>query len=443
MIKKYLVLLFCMFSVYFLYSQEGFQFNTSKKKIKIPIQISNNLVVMPVTINGVKLNFLLDTGVENTILFSLEETDSVQFKSIEKIKIRGLGKGEAVDAYLSRSNVVQVNEYEDKEHDVYLILDQEINFSAQLGVPVHGILGYQFFKNHFVEINAGSKKVYVYKNKEQFSLQKLKRYSEIPISIELEKPYLQTTVKINNKNSDLKLLIDTGASDALWLFENPSLKCPTTYFDDFLGRGFSGDVFGKRSRIEEFQIGDIFISDPTASFPNPESIQGATLVQGRNGTIGAGIMKRFNVLFDYPNNRIYLKKNKLFDEPFNYNMSGMEVQHNGKEYVKEEIALKTNLVDKESSNAKVISFESSHTVKYQFTLKPVFEVSNVRANSPAALVGIKKGDILRKINGSPIYKYKLSTIIEILQSEEGRWISVEYERNKKMFQAKFQLKKIL
>lgn len=49
-----------------------------------------------------------------------------------------------------------------------------------------------------------------------------------------------------------KLLIDAGNGD-VWIF--PSLIKDFVYnrpnIDDYLGRGFNGDIFGKRSRIEK------------------------------------------------------------------------------------------------------------------------------------------------------------------------------------------------
>jgi hypothetical protein len=436
-------LIFLLFQICYSYSQDGFKFVNNKNKIVIPIKMSNNLVVAPLEINGVNLNFLIDTGVENTILFSLEEAEAVDFKNVEKIKIKGLGSGEAIDAFKSSSNTISLNEYIDTNHEIYIILDQDINFSAQLGIPVHGILGYHFFKNHLVEVNPISKKIIVYRDAKVFNKKKLKKYSELPISIELEKPYVKAKVKINNKITDVKLLVDTGGSDAIWLFENDtSIKCPSDFFEDFLGRGFSGDIFGKRSRIEQFTISDIDLENPTVSFPSANSVKSVELVEGRNGSLGSAIMRRFDVVFDYPNSKLYLKKNKDFDDPFNYNMSGMEVQHNGKEIIKEEV-LKTNFVERDSKGNPTIDFEKSHNIKYQFLLKPIYEISNVRTNSPSYLAGIRKGDVIRRLNGELAYKMKLSDIIEMLQSEEGKWINIEFERKGITHKTKFQLKKIL
>lgn len=438
--KKVYLLFFILFGLFSSFSQEGFQFVASKNKIKIPFQLISNLIIIPVEVNGVKLNFLLDTGVENTVLFSLEDANSLEFKNVEKIKIRGLGSGNTINALHSKNNKLSIKNFSDNNHDIYIILDQDINFSSQLGIPVHGIIGYEFFKNHFIEINYSRKKINIYKSSQDFSNKRLKKYDEIPITLELQKPYTEIFVSLNAKEIKTKLLIDSGGSDALWLFENKTnIQSSNAYFNDFLGRGFSGNIYGKRSRIEKIKIGKNEIPYPTTSFPDTLSLKNVNMVSGRNGSIGGDMLKRFNVLFDYQNKKIYLKKNANYNEPFNYNMSGIEVQHNGVQWVKEAVELKTEFVNTEL--AVIDNREKS--VKYNFSLKPSYEISNVREDSPGAKAGIRKGDIIATINGNSVFKYKLQQITELLQSEEGKTIYIEVERKGVILKFKFQLKKIL
>jgi hypothetical protein len=436
--KLYVIsILFLSYSISF--SQDGFHFLSKKDKISIPFQLANNLIIVPVKLNNVSLNFLLDTGVEKTVLFALEGKDSLRFENIQKIKLRGLGTGEPIEGLFSKNNRLIINKLEDKSHEVYIILDQDVNFSTQLGITINGIIGYNFFKDFFIEINYQKKKLVIYKNKEAFSARKLKRFDEIPLSIELEKPYITIKSTIASQQIDTKMLIDTGGSDALWLFEDgDKIKIPEKNFQDFLGRGFSGDIYGKRSRIEQIIIGKHKIDRPTVSFPDTLSLK-SLLVDGRNGTIGGEVLRRFNVIFDYANKKIYLKKSSIFSEPFNYNMSGLEIQHNGLQWIQEEIPFTTNLV---FQSAKKEDTETT-SLKYRFTLKPVFEISHVRSNSPAAIAGILKDDRIVKINGNNAYRYKIEEINQLMQSEDGKLILLEIDRKGRRMKFKFNLKKIL
>ena len=441
--KIYTILILSLFNQ-IIFSQEGFKFSSTKKTITTPFQMANNLIIIPVQLNGVNLNFLLDTGVESTILFSLNEADSVSFNNIEKIRIKGLGSGESIGALHSKNNHLVIDEFEDLNHDFFIILDEEVNFSSQLGVPIHGIIGYHFFKNHFIEINYKTKKISIFNNVLDYSKSKLKKFDRIPISVELEKPYIYSTVLLNNEEIKTKLLVDTGGSDAIWLFEDgKKIQSPDDFFIDYLGKGFSGDIHGKRSRIQEIKIGNNNILSPTISFPDKESLQNVSLVVGRNGSVGSEILRRFIILFDYKNGNMFLKKNNYFDDPFNYNMSGMEIEHGGLQWIKEEIQLKASFVSNEKNEISVYESDPQSNLKYQFSLKPRYEITNVRKSSPADLAGVKKGDIITVLNGRYAFKYKLQDIISLMQSEEGKWIKLEVERNGIMFKTKFQLKKIL
>jgi hypothetical protein len=51
-------------------------------KVKIPFQLINNLVFIPINVNGVELTFIGFWGKE-TILFSLEKNE-ISLKNIEK-----------------------------------------------------------------------------------------------------------------------------------------------------------------------------------------------------------------------------------------------------------------------------------------------------------------------------------------------------------------------
>jgi len=176
-----------------------------------------------------------------------------------------------------------------------------------------------------------------------------------------------------------------------------------------------------------------------SSFPDTVSLQSVKMVEGSNGSVGGEILKRFDVLFDYSNKTMYLKKNSNFDAPFNYNMSGMEIQHDGVEWVKEATQLKTKFV---STKTSLLESQSS-TVKYNIVLKPIYKVSTIRANSPAALAGVIEGDIILRINGIDAYKYRLDEIKNLMHTEEDKWITLEIKRTGYVFKTRFQLKKIL
>ena len=434
--------IFFTFSVS-VFSQDGFQFETDKTKITIPFQLINNLIFIPINVNGVELNFLLDTGVEETILLSLDDKEGLNFNNVEKIKLRGLGKEESIEGLRSNNNVLSVKELVDKHHNLYIVLDQSFNFSTHIGIPVNGIIGYSFFRNNLLEINYDKKKLIVYKDTKKVQKKINRHYIRIPISIERNKPYAQAWVTMDEKEIAAKLLLDIGNSDALWLFQDVSseIKVPEKSFDDFLGKGFSGDVLGKRTRISNFRLGTFEFKNPIIAMPDLNSIKSVSMVENRVGSIGGEIFKRFSVIVDYRNKQLFLAKSNHFDVPFQYNMSGIELQNEGMQWVQETVPLKTiNLIENtfdENGNKVDTNF------KYKFSLKPIYTIANVRKDSPAERCGLRKGDVIISINKMMGYKYSLQEINEILKSEDGKWLNFEIERNSQILKFKFQLKSIL
>ncbi len=67
------MLFFGLLASFNIQAQDDFLIEGHSSKITIPFKLINNLVFIPIKVNGVELNFLLDSGVEETILFSMEE----------------------------------------------------------------------------------------------------------------------------------------------------------------------------------------------------------------------------------------------------------------------------------------------------------------------------------------------------------------------------------
>ena len=424
-------------------AQEGFLFDKNVDKVVIPFKFINNLVFIPIKVNGVELNFLLDSGVEETILFSMEHKKEVSFFNVEKISLRGLGSEASIEGLKSANNILEIKELKSKDHLLYIVLDQSFNLSSHVGIPVNGIIGYNLFKTNLVEINYEKKRVIVYKDIEKNRKKIEKKSRAIDISIERSKPYLNASVVMKTAEIPIKLLIDVGNSDAIWLFENhsKSIEIPEKNFEDYLGKGFSGDVEGRRAQISKFTISEFEFHNIIVAFPDSTSIKNVKMVVNRAGSVGSEILKRFTLTFDYSNQKVFLRANGDFHSPFSYNKSGVEIQHNGLQWVQETVRLQTIpiSVDKVSTEEE----NSMNNFKYKFELKPIYEIANVRKNSPAALSGLQKGDVVVSINNTPAYRYSLEKINELLKSEEERTLTFEIERNGQTLKIKFRLLNVL
>ncbi len=442
--KKYLLIFFgTLLFGFHLNAQDGFRFkNESDRRESVSFKLINNLIILPVEINGKELSFILDTGVNKTIIFNLTENDSIGLANTEKILLRGLGGGDAVEAILSRNNKFKIKDLISYNEAIYVILKDFFDLSSKMGTTIHGIIGYNLLRNFIVKINYKTKRIHFY-NPNKYKLKKCRRCEILPMQFYVKKPYIDVEVQldtIGNKLTKVKMLIDSGGSDAIWLFENSkkNIKTPKLFFNDILGEGLSGTIYGNRSRIPKLKIGKFEIEAPTVSFLDSISTKNARSLKERNGSIGGNILKRFKVWLDYRNNKIMLKKNASFKDDFNYNMSGLDVVYSGKQLVREK-TLKNN-VDAYNQSAErnnTISFVTNYTYKF----KPSYKIKTVVPNSPASKAGLKENDVILKINGKSSYSFTLNEIFNKFQEKENKKMKITVKRNGEVITYEFRLRK--
>lgn len=438
LINKYVLLIIFLSVGYQSIGQKSFNLPIEKSS-RIRFQLINNIIVMPIELNGVKLSFVLDTGVSRPILFNLVNMDSLQIKNTERAYLRGLGSNGSIQAIKSKGNIIKIGEAIAVNKDVSMVFDPSINFTPRLGVPVHGIIGFDIFKDFVVEINYASKYIKLYKP-EFFKPKTSSKWNRLSIEVINKKPYLKGKVRLSLEEIPVKLLIDTGSSDALWLFEGSKKNIEVSqemYFNDFLGKGLSGPVYGRRSKVKSFSVASFTLDKVNVAFPASIYLSIARNFKQRNGSISGYILKRFNIFFDYNGEQIWIKKNSNFKAPFYYNNSGITLEQRGYRVVKE---LKKKVAT-DGYGRKVeggnINIELSDTYKYE--LKPSFEVVELRESSNAKVAGVMIGDIITSINNKPTSELTLQEVNKFFYNKKGAVLRTKFRRNKKDLSFRFKL----
>jgi hypothetical protein len=234
---------------------------------------------------------------------------------------------------------------------------------------------------------------------------KKRKYETIEIEIIGTKPYVTQPVFLNDSSSMFaKLMIDTGASHALVLNHDSDtmISIPSRNIRAKLGRGLAGDIEGYLARINALEISDYQLKDVIVSFPDTEMFLDTLVFRDRNGSIGGEILRKFNVVFDYFRGKLHLKKNFKFSAPFEYNMSGLEIVAEGRDL-------------------------------------DIFVVYDVQDGSSAEGAGVLAGDIIIELNGLTKEKLSLTRIYNILNSKEGKRVTMIVARNNKQLRTRFHL----
>ncbi len=372
----------------------GFSLADGKKKVQIPIEIINNLIVIPVVLNdALPLKFILDTGVRTTILTQKTFTDILNLVYARKYTISGPGENNFVDAYVTNNVSLELPGVHGRGHAMLVLGKDYLELRNYLGADVHGILGYELFSRFIIQIDY-ERKILTLMLPEKF--RKSRKFQSLPISIQDTKPYIHAPVVFENGLTlNAKLLMDSGASHGLMLepTSDPIIQVPTNSVSSLIGRGLGGEIVGKVGRIKSIELGSFKLDRVIANFPDPNSYSDSIKVGNvyRNGAIGGEILSRFVVIFNFPEEKVYLKKNSSFKKNFYYNLSGL-------------------------------------TMKAKGSQLNIFEVMEVRDQSPSNVGGILPGDIIESLNGITVKDLDLNTINGLLNSKPGRKIRLEITR---------------
>lgn len=385
-------------------------FKKSKtRKIDLKFDMIHNLIIIPAFINGSDtLKFILDTGVSHTMITSLDGTEDISFNYAREIELFGLGSGRKVQAFHSFGNVIELPGIIGFNHNVIILKEEFDHLSQGLGTQIHGLIGYDVFESFIVEINYTSKKLTLYDRK-YFNSKKrkkvLKKSEIIKMEINKRKPYINATLfNEYNQESEVNLLVDTGASHAISLFKsiNNNLQIPENSLYTFIGIGLSGEIYGHIGRIKKVGIGNFKFKNSIITYPDESSVQLTDYKSNRRGSLGADILNRFTVIFDYRKKEMILKPNSNYKNEFRYNLSGIDI------------------------TTPIPDF-------------PIFQIVKIRKGSPAWIAGLEEGDQIVTINGIETSEYSLSNIIQMLQSKAGRKLNVGILRENQLFSAKFTL----
>lgn len=387
----------------------GFLFNSPKKNsLSFKFKQISNLIIIPVSINGSDtMNFILDSGVKDPIITELTLVEELNLNYLKPIELRGLGNEVVTQAYESGDNTITLPGLTASHQKINVVIDENFQISQILGMPVHGLIGFNLFKNYIIKIDYQDEEIKLYKPNE-FDYHPLKNDIVLPIQLVRNKPMIRTEiVQDSGEVVPVMLLVDTGASDALWLSPDSTnkIKIPKQNVFSFLGVGLGGELFGYKGRINSLWLGGKPLDAPIVSYPQSEHINNVIKSEQRQGSIGGEVLRRYVVFFDYFNKRIILRPNNDFDEKFFYNMSGLEI---------------INPVPG----------------------IPVYTISNVIENSPAWNAGFRENDQLLTINHTSHKDLTLNEINLMLRQRQNKKISMTVLRNGQEMKSFFYLNEI-
>ncbi|HPG08338.1 MAG TPA: aspartyl protease family protein [Saprospiraceae bacterium] len=411
LIKRLVFLFYGLLSATAGYVQNiNFDLLQGQSSVKIPFELKHNFIIIDVRLNGIlPLHFIFDTGAQYTLLFKKEYSDILRIPYLRRIPILGADLSQELYALVAQNITVDIPGRIKVRKDILIFEEDYFQLDELTGIFIDGILGGDAFKHYVTQIDY-RKQILTLTKKEHFQ-EPGSHYHRIPLRLKEAKPLLNATVTLeNNARVPVSLLMDTGSGIPLLLYANthPNLSIPEKTILGQLGKGLGGYLLGYMGRIKQLDLpSNLEFTNVLASFQRLDSAsQIFTQNNERNGILGNQVLRRFDVIIDYPDSVLYLKPTRSYKQKFNYDRSGMLIY-----------AIGHNLKD--------------------------FYVNTIIPGSPAEEADIREGDLILKIRGLPASLFDLTSINRMLMKRPGKKIKVTIERNGERMEKTFRLRDLI
>lgn len=343
----------------------------------IPFELVDNHVALNVTIDGKgPFSFIFDTGGQNVVDVDVAKqlglgasgsaagggvgsaTESLQFATVDS-----LGVGEAV-----------------LRKQVFAIAPVHAGFGMSSGKPVDGLIGFEVLARFLTTFDYGTNRVVLRTPAAALAptaVASAPAGTTVPFAFEGQHPMINCTIG----GFAGSCVLDTGSRVALtvlspFLAAHPSLVPANAAAPGANGFGFGGPSVGRLGRTT-LQIAGYTIPDIIADLS--AQTRGAFADPFYAGNIGAAVLKRFAVTFDYSRQTVGFAPNASFAARETYDRSG------------------TFLI---TQGGKIV-------------------VADVRPGTPAAQAGLVRGDAIATINGKPAPALGLAAIRDAFRAAPG------------------------
>ena len=349
---------------------------TQTRPVTVPFELANRHIVLKARVNSSRpLAFILDTGADQAIVMTTVATE-LGLKTSGTVMVGGAGAGQQAGALVQNATWA-LDELKGFDQPVAMALPL-MQLSTGMGQDIDGIVGTTFIKQFVLEVDYQTRTI-TFHNRDTFTY--AGKGESIPIEFYRAHPTVSATVtSIGGQPITRRFVLDLGSSMALALHspfvkENGLLGAQAKTVKLIGAGGAGGSVTGQVGRVESLQIGSYQLSQVLTVFT--EDTAGAFADPNLAGNIGMQVATRFKVFLDYSRNRIILEPSAAFRDPFGVASPGMAVRTEG----------------------------DHHT----------FRVKEVLENSPASDAGIKAGDLITTVNGTPVGQLTLSKLIEMFE----------------------------
>jgi hypothetical protein len=288
----------------------------------LPFTMMNNHILVPVSVNGSEpMIFVLDSGAAVSVLTQTQATMALNIPLDNPIQISGTGDGPAPTAYIVHDQRIDLGSLTITGLSMVYAPSQAMPFQNEDETYFDGVLGADFFNCCVVEIDHDKQQLYFHRPSSALRTKYAGQgWQQLKMEVQSNTPYLKTSIISQMEEAQVKVMLDTGSTGTLSLKVgiNPNIQLPEETFQS-RSIGIKGYATQLNGLVDNIRLGDYKISDFNTSF---KIVSGDT-EDDSDGILGNQLLKRFNMVFDFSNETLWLRPNKHYASPVPLNRSGM------------------------------------------------------------------------------------------------------------------------
>lgn len=359
----------------------------------IPFEMASAHIIFKASLNGrPPIWWLLDTGADQEVINSTR-VKSFGLTMYGKTVTSGGGNSAEYD-YATGATFTLPGVTLRNQHVATI---DETGLERALGIPLGGLLGYDFISRFVVEIDYEKKLITLH---DPATWQFSGTGYIVPLTFDNGIPFTNGTITVGGQKIPAYLVIDFGAQETITLTspfvkEHDLVHLAQTNATVTRPTGLEKEFFAQnnvRGHVDALDLANLHVSD----IPINMSVNTTGAYASKNfaGTVGESIFRRYHVFLDYARERIILQPTAEVNKPFPERMTyGLSLLASG---------------------------EDLHT----------YTVVAVRTGSPAEKDGFRKGDIIASLDGKTAVQFTLADLRDGL-SHDGDHHNIQVARGGK------------
>ncbi|MBE3133168.1 MAG: aspartyl protease family protein [Acidobacteria bacterium] len=285
---------------------------SSAPPVVIPFTLLDEKVCVPVRVGLSRtLNVILDTGMgyKGLLLLKRDLTELLPGTQTYESSITGAGDGLPTPVVFTVGAEIVVGELTLEHQPVAVTQTDLLRYDE-----TDGVIGYSLLGQHVVEIDYDAGLITLH---DPDTFEPGPEWDVVPLTFDAHNwPLVSIAVAIDDGEPvQLEASIDLGSPHAIELTpaDDAFNLVPARTDPTYVGRGLSGDIYGLRGRLTSVRIGSHELRDVAVVIVESD-VRSTT--EGAEAIVASGLLRRFNLILDYPHQRLLIRANASIDEPF-------------------------------------------------------------------------------------------------------------------------------